>query len=74
MFLFKSMVYSGLNSCQTSRPASREYSLKSIIVYVASATFTFFKSLLGGIKIKGKLSTVLLKLNLWDFQPQEWLT
>ena len=28
MFLFKSMVYSGLSSCQTSRPASREQSLK----------------------------------------------
>ena len=41
MFLFKSMVYSGLSSCQTSRPASSEYSPKSILVY-----FNKFKKIL----------------------------
>ena len=30
MFLFNSMVYTGLSSCQTSRPASREYSHNTI--------------------------------------------
>ena len=54
MFLFKSMVYSGLSSCQTSRPASREYSPKSILVY-----FNKFKYYLLNITFKALYSLVI---------------
>ena len=52
--LFKSMVYSGLSSCQTSRPASREYSPKSILVY-----FNKFKYFLLNITFKALYSLVI---------------
>ena len=42
-------------------------------IVVAGATFTFFTSLLGGIKTK-KLSEFHQISKLWDFRPQEQLT
>ena len=48
------MVYSGLSSCQTSRPASREYSPKSILVY-----FNHFKYCFLNITFKALYSLVI---------------
>ena len=58
MFLFKSMVYSGLSSCQTSRPASREYSPKSILVY-----FNKFKYYLLNIILQSTVFTCYITMD-----------
>ena len=72
MFLFKSMVYAGLSSCQTSRPASREASPNanclSQEVQIFVITNIYFKPVFTDFINMAEPSTSTVSIYLHNYQ------